>query len=72
MVLTLASRRQRKVDEMSNQQTLDRRDVAHPTNPIGGQALIEQIEEASPSEDRESKRTDSLPVKRGERQTRPG
>lgn len=28
---------------MTNSRTVDRRDVAHPTNPVGGQEHIEQI-----------------------------
>ena len=35
---------------MSNPTTIDRRDVAHPTNPIGGNTQIEQDDPGQPPE----------------------
>jgi len=32
---------------MTNPTTIDRRDVAHATNPLGGQPHVEQIEKAN-------------------------
>lgn len=40
-------RPRRKVDTMTNPTTVDRRDVAHPTNPLGAQDHVEEIDKAS-------------------------